>query len=233
MSRAEGREIAERIAQACETVGLDVIHPFNVATSRWAELGPGADLSPLRSDALGLVIGNTRKLWPPFVREHRSDVPHPLDRYVTEHVTRIVLEATTLSTRLFFSHVVQPAPFPMQRLAERVGLASLSPSHLAVHPIYGPWFALRAVVVVDVEGPEVAPVALVSPCLTCSAPCVPALERALAISGTPLDAAAVSAHARDWIAVRDACPVGRASRYGDAQLDYHYAPAPQKLAQGS
>jgi hypothetical protein len=37
------------------------------------------------------------------------------------------------------------------------------------------------------------------------------------------DAAAVERGWRAWVAVRDACPVGRASRYGDEQIRYHYA----------
>jgi cyanocobalamin reductase (cyanide-eliminating) / alkylcobalamin dealkylase len=28
---------------------------------------------------------------------------------------------------------------------------------------------------------------------------------------------------RAWLAVRDACPVGREHRYGDDQIAYHYA----------
>jgi len=103
---------------------------------------------------------------------------------------------------------------------------------LAIHPQHGPWFGLRAVLVAAIEGPPSTP-RPASPCASCSAPCVPALERALAVSGSPLSSAAITRHAAAWIAVRDACPIGRASRYSDAQLDYHYAPAARKLAQGS
>jgi hypothetical protein len=47
---------------------------------------------------------------------------------------------------------------------------------------------------------------------TCDAPCHDALARALA---TPNDW-------RAWLAVRDACPIGRDYRYDDDQLRYHY-----------
>ncbi len=40
----------------------------------------------------------------------------------------------------------------MQRLAHASGLARLSPSHLSVHGTDGPWIALRAAVVIDIEG---------------------------------------------------------------------------------
>jgi methylmalonic aciduria homocystinuria type C protein len=99
---------------------------------------------------------------------------------------------------------------------------------LAIHPQHGPWFALRAVASIDVACPPL-PTEVERPCAGCSAPCVPALQRALSASGAPLDSSAVSRHAREWIAVRDACPVGRASRYGLAQLAFHYAPRGQGI----
>jgi methylmalonic aciduria homocystinuria type C protein len=115
---------------------------------------------------------------------------------------------------LYWAHQTSPRALPIQRLAELVGLASLSPSHLSIHPLYGPWFALRAVAVFDVDGPDEPAPALTSPCVQCDKPCLPALERALPLR--------VEEHAGAWIAVRDACPVGRASRYGEEQLRYHY-----------
>lgn len=40
-----------------------------------------------------------------------------------------------------------------QRLAHESGLAFLNPAcHLCVHPVYGPWISLRAVVVLDAPG---------------------------------------------------------------------------------
>jgi methylmalonic aciduria homocystinuria type C protein len=35
----------------------------------------------------------------------------------------------------------------------------------------------------------------------------------------------VSESWRLWLAVRDACPVGRSSRYPDEQCEYHYRPS--------
>lgn len=238
MSRDEWRGVALRMEAASRALGLDLVHAFNLADSGWASLGVPPPFGGRRPRALGVLLGNTRALWPTFTRAlqsnpSRAQPPHPLDRYVTEGVSELVARATPHETALFFSHVTEPAPFPIARLAERVGLCSLSPSHLAVHPVHGPWLALRAVILVDVDGPDSPVPAPVSPCATCSAPCVAALERALAVSGSPLDSAAIAQNAPAWIAVRDACPVGRASRYDEAQLQYHYSPATSKLTQGS
>jgi hypothetical protein len=230
VTRAAWQEVVRGVAAACETAGFDLVHPFNLADCAVTELNELAS----RPGRLGILIGNTRRLWPRFMAAVRAEpelarAEHPLDRYVTE---RLSLVATRHHLRVIFGHVTEPAAFPIQRLAEQTGFASLSPSHLAVHPQHGPWFGLRAVLLGEMEGPPPGP-RVAGPCAGCSAPCVPALERALAVSGSPLGSAAIAAHTREWIAVRDACPVGRASRYSDAQLDYHYAPAARKLIQGS
>jgi cyanocobalamin reductase (cyanide-eliminating) / alkylcobalamin dealkylase len=230
VTAAAWQQLVTRVEAGCSAVGLDLVHPFGVgrynavaaADQRLEDFG--------RPDALGILIGNTRELWPAFTRAVRDDAalassPHPLDTYVTTRVKTLVAEATRQDARFVFAHVTTPRAFPIQRLAESVGLAAVAPCHLAIHPLHGPWFALRAVVVVDASGPSSATCRLERPCDGCSAPCLPALQRALEASGTPLTSAAVAEHASEWIAMRDACPVGRSSRYGAEQLRYHYGPA--------
>jgi methylmalonic aciduria homocystinuria type C protein len=225
MSRAEWQRILERLAPASAAAGFDLVQPFAVSTYN-ARASSDDRLPDFgRPDALGVVIGNTSALWPVFLRAYRGSglraELHPLDTYATRCLTELVARTSSRRAELIFAHVTTPRAFPIQRVAESAGLAAISPSHLAIHPIHGPWLALRAVVVIDVSGPE-ATTAAARPCDTCSAPCVPALERALAASGPKLDSQSVSANASAWVAVRDACPIGRASRYGEAQLRYHY-----------
>jgi methylmalonic aciduria homocystinuria type C protein len=215
----------------CEAAGLDLVQPFGVATfhrgaparERLAAFG--------RENALGLVVGNTRRLWDVFRDALRSDArllaqADPLDAYVTAAITRA---ATELAPRALvsFAHVLEPAPIPIQRIAEAAGLAQLSPSHLSVHSIYGPWIALRAVVVVDVDFEEAEPAAGGANrlCDGCARPCMPAFEAALrgaTASGAPLGAA-IRDDFRPWVRVREVCPAGRAHRYDEGQIEYHYA----------
>jgi len=228
------QEIASRVEVACAGAGFDLVKPFQVARYNATAAEPDLLDDLGRPDALGILIGNTRQLWPAFTRAFHTDAVlasggNPLDTYVTTRLTKILSLASALRTRIVFSHVTVPRAFPIQRLAESVGLAAISPSHLAIHPLHGPWFALRAVAVVDIAGPTATPAELERPCHGCSAPCRPALERALAATGSPLSPAAVALHAAEWIAIRDACPVGHDSRYGAAQLAYHYAPARSRI----
>jgi methylmalonic aciduria homocystinuria type C protein len=234
VSQTPWQDIVIRVDAAAADAGFDLVQPFRMSAASQA----ASHFGLARENALGLLIGNTRRLWPIFTQACRDDRglaarPAPLDAYVTERLTQVAADVTPRAAALAFAHVTTPRPFPIQRVAEQAGLAALAPCHLVIHPVHGPWIALRAVMVFDVDGPDGAPAPLERPCQGCPAPCVTALERALSVSGSPLTSAAIAAHARDWIAVRDACPVGRASRYSDAQLSYHYAPSNEKLIQGS
>lgn len=227
VSVAPWQELLSSFRLACRKSGLDLVHAFTTADYN-PHVAQAERLHCFeRPRALGLLVGNTRALWPVFRRACGQDEllagsSDPLDLYVVSSVERAIAGATELAHRSYFSHVTTPRPLPIQRLADLVGFAAISPSHLAIHAQHGPWIGLRAVVIVDVDGPSAAAPEAARPCRTCAEPCVQALQRALAASGASLDRRSIAAHADDWIAVRDACPVGRASRYESEQLRYHY-----------
>jgi methylmalonic aciduria homocystinuria type C protein len=186
--------------------GFDVVHAFDAAAAA-GEPGLEALAGPQR---LGLLIGNTRALWPPFTAALRdpalSAESDPLDRY-TERV--IDAAFATPVARVFYGHRRYSGGFlPMQRLAVVTGLGALTATHLVVHPDYGPWFALRAIAIVDGEPPVRAPIA--KPC-QCNASCDAAFGRARD-----------SRDWRDWLVVRDSCAL-RAWRYSDEQIRFHYS----------
>jgi cyanocobalamin reductase (cyanide-eliminating) / alkylcobalamin dealkylase len=214
------------IAEGCVRAGLDLIHPFGIdrepSSSALARIAV-PDFRCRRG--LGILIGNTRALWPILRRELSQDpalraATDPLDHYVVR-VVNGVRAALAVPSVARFAHVVDPEPFPIQRIAAEVGLCHLSPSHLSLHPEHGPWIALRAVLLFDVEGP--LPLSAPrDPCSPCPKPCLTALHAAIQSSGAEggID---VERHWQRWLAVRDACPEGRSSRYGDDQIAYHYS----------
>jgi methylmalonic aciduria homocystinuria type C protein len=185
--------------------GFDIAHAFDAAA---AAHEPG--LAALAGESrLGLLIGNTRALWPPFTAAladpELAGQPDPLDRYVE----RTLDAAFPPPARIFYGHRRYAGGFlPLQRLAAATGLGALAPHHLVIHPIYGPWFALRAIAVMAGEPPARQPIA--KPC-TCSAACGDRFARAMA-----------SMDWRDWLATRDACEL-RAWRYSEDQVEFHYA----------
>ncbi len=189
--------------------GFDLVHAFDAhAAARepgWERLAGGP--------RLGLLVGNTRALWPVFFAARRAE-PDPLDRYTERTLTDAYPGAT-----IYFAHRAEDGTFlPFSRLAVATGFAALAPSHLVIHPIYGPWIALRGLVVIDGEPPPRAPI--VKPC-TCGEPC----RRALAAALPTTDPGA-------WLAVRDACTL-RAHRYDDDQIEFHYAAAWSRVGPGS
>lgn len=183
--------------------GFDIAHAFDTALV--AALVPA-----LAAKRCGILIGNSRALWPPFVAAHAADralaaSADPLERYTEAHVARAYPGAPT-----WFAHRRYDGAFlPFQRIAVATGLGALAATHLVIHPVFGPWFALRAIALVDGEPPPPPPAPVV-PC--CTGACTARLASALAGRGDW----------RAWLAVRDACIVGRAYRYSDEQIAYHY-----------
>jgi methylmalonic aciduria homocystinuria type C protein len=164
----------------------------------------------------GLLVGNTRALWPIFVAARALDPAllasrDPLDLYTEHTITRAFPGART-----WFAHRQYDGAFlPFQRIAVTAGLGALAPTQLVIHPVYGPWFALRALVALDGDPPPPRPALTYH----CTGECEVRLAEAL--------------QARDWrawLAVRDACCVGREFRYGDSQLAYHYSKALELLS---
>ena len=202
--------------------GFDLAHPFDPGA---AAREPG--LGILAGARLGVLVGNTRAVWPAFQAARRDpavgDDPDPFDRF-TE---RVIASGFATGTRIYYGHRAYDGAFlPLQRLAALTGLGAVAPSQLVIHPVYGPWFALRAVVVLDGQGTPLAvsapgwgrgsidgdppvPRPIAQPC-QCAAACTDAFARAQ--------------HTRDpadWLAVRTACTL-QAFRYGDEQIAYHY-----------
>ncbi|HUJ60476.1 MAG TPA: hypothetical protein VLX92_18370 [Kofleriaceae bacterium] len=200
-----------RAIAALADAGFDIAHGFDAER---AAREPGLALLADPARRAGLLVGNSRALWPRFVTAVRRDRalaedPHPLDRYTERAIADAARE---LDGRAWLGHRPYGGGFvPLQRLAAATGLAMLAPTQLAIHPRFGPWFALRAVIVFDGIQPE-AP-ALLPPCC-CAAPCTDAFTVAMSSKGPEAW--------RAWLAVRDACPVGRGYRYSDEQVRYHY-----------
>jgi methylmalonic aciduria homocystinuria type C protein len=181
--------------------GFDIAHAFDPRLV--AELVPA-----LAAHRSGVLVGNTRALWPRFLAARAADpalaASHdPIDRYTEETIARAFPGATA-----WFAHRTYDGAFlPFQRVAVAVGLGVLAPTQLVIHPIYGPWFALRAIVATDDDPPSLTRAAV----SCCTSDCEARLAAAIG-----------NADWRAWLAVRDACNVGRDHRYSDEQITYHY-----------
>jgi len=176
---------------------------------------------PFRSHALlpgarGLVVCGSAgaELWRRF-RAHMGacrelwDDAHPYDAFVAESLDRAdrELRAAGIGFRRFDAAFHAAPRVDFVTLAQLVGLGSPGPFALLIHPEHGPWWALRGAWLVDSEvEPALEPT---PPCAGCRAPCV---------DGAP----APGGVARATAEVRGRCVVGRASRYDEDQIAYHY-----------
>jgi hypothetical protein len=220
-------ELSSTFETRCHAAGLDVVHPFCVDWYNWA-VDPSSRIQDFgRPTALGFIVGNSRAFWKVFkadlkVNARLRQAAHPIDDYVMSCLATAA-RAFPVRQEILWAHTIHPRAFPIQRIAEAAGLACLSPSHLSIHPTYGPWHALRAVVVVDADGPRGAAPRAANPCRQCPKPCMDALDQAMASSGRTPSGETIRRHWQKWVSVRDACPEGRAYRYADDHIEYHYS----------
>ncbi len=177
--------------------------------------------------SLVLVLGNTRRMWPIFIRAYRERFhfeENPIDAYARCELTRALAHvATTLNTKgeLRFTFEQAPRAVAVQRLAILAGVAEQSPVGLLVHPEHGPWLSFRGAAVFALEGPDARPLPV-----TCSAcdekPCLAAREVVDTATGRVYTRETFDAHWRLWLGMREACPVGTQARFGEQQIRYHY-----------
>ncbi len=233
MPRGRLEKIQDSIAGRAAVAGLDLWAPLPVAVYNRSVPEPYALPTFGRERPAGIVLGNSRALWPRFLdalkaSETLRESAHPLNEYVTSRIGGLV-ESLSVASEVRWAHASEPGPVAMQRAALISGLAHTSPSYLSIHPEHGPWIGLRAVIVLDLDWKAGIPDPAPDPCTPCEKPCMPALEAAVETSKNNPTGRKVAGSWRLWLAVRDACPVGRPSRYSDEQCEYHYRPDPGYL----
>ncbi len=232
------RSITAKLRSAARPFGLDIVSParvdrYNAVVDAAYQLPPGRD-----PGGLVVLFGNTRALWAPLLAwraadKARLDELDPVDTYAAEVVTEVLQQVLPdIPWELRLAPEEPPRRVAMQHLAVVAGVTCLSPSGLSVHPEYGPWLAWRAAAMIDLPGPPTCPEAA-DPCRPCDKPCMERLERALeAHDQLPETSADIAGTWRRWVAVRDACPIGKEHRYGVSQLRYHYTKDRSQLPQG-
>jgi len=206
--------IVDELRTRLAPLGFDLVAPLQVGWYN-AQVEQAYRLPDFgRSTSLAVIIANTRALWPRFLtamveQPARLRVDDPLDTYTSEEIAGVIADLE-IAADVRFAYEDPPRRIAIQRLAHAAGLAYLSPTHLCIHETYGPWIGLRAGVTFNVPGPE-TPVELASPC-SCANNCKQALESAV-----------VGSDWRDWLRVRESCPVGQEHRFCDEQIEYHYS----------
>lgn len=194
---------------------------------------PDAGETGLEAAGTVLLVGNAGPaMWEAFA-PHIGEAPDPLNRWTTQIVEPIA--------QMFGARALYPfgAPhWPFQRWALRAETLYPSPLGLLIHPEYGLWHAWRAALLFTDRLPLVRGSAPPSPCESCvEMPCLEACPVG-AFSGRRYDVPACATHlASPAMAcgavgchARNACPVGQAWRYPEAQIRFHMAAFRRSLA---
>jgi hypothetical protein len=218
-------------------VGLNVQLPVDAAT--FDAVAAPLRLSALLPGAAGALIagGGGRRFFEGFLAapEARDGQSDPLDRYTARVVADRVARALAAgAVRFAIGHPFDRDPvIPFQRLGRAAGLGGPGPLALQIHPVFGPWWAYRALIVVDRPlAPAAAPG---DGCAGCPAPCVSACP-GRAVSRAGFDVGACHAHrladvaCQPSCAARLACIRGPEHRYTDQQLAFHMRASMPKRA---
>ncbi|MGH7804971.1 MAG: hypothetical protein ACREQJ_11535, partial [Candidatus Binatia bacterium] len=99
-----------------------------------------------------------------------ADKADPVDEYTTTTVERVaapILADAGVRSRLAYPFRFAEEPISFVDLAAAAGLGAPSLLRVLVHPVYGPWMALRAAILVDVELDAPRPAEGYDPCPAC------------------------------------------------------------------
>jgi hypothetical protein len=190
-----------------------------------------------------IVIGNGgRALWDAFAAFTRTDPeaaagPDPLDDFTQRTIERVVTPVLSgRSARILYPFRFPAEPVSFMRLAECAGLGHPSLVGVLVHPVFGPWIALRAAILLTEPVDAPRPSAGFDPCPTCRERACIAACPAGAVSAAGWDIPTCARHrlaADDECAsrchARFDCVIGREHRYPPEELAFHQRQARPRL----
>ncbi len=183
-----------------------------------------------------VVVGNGGgDLWRRFCHDMQTghkDLPsheHPLDEWLWRVASGLMSgpwrEAGAVG--VISSSVREARPLNFMAMAERAGLGVPGRLGILMHPQFGPWWALRLAVFLNVPLPQENSPLAASVCEGCSAPCVSACPAGVVQGPGAFDWMGCQTHRRvnaDCVgrcAARLSCPVGVSFAYPPQALAYH------------
>lgn len=177
-----------QLKQALYNHGFDIYHEFCVQKYNKLVVKNNDKLLPLptynKQETLGLLIGNTKYLWPIFIKELKEINPqkykhmkHPLNEYTKISIENICNNIFSINKTYnnnkslqiindlinnfdnkieyeirYYWEIEKSKLISFQKLCDISNLAFLDKqSYLCIHEKYGPWFALRCVIILNMN----------------------------------------------------------------------------------
>ncbi|KAK9813724.1 hypothetical protein WJX73_005448 [Symbiochloris irregularis] len=256
-SQADYQTILRGVQDRLQRAGFDIVEPlclgwYNEAVEDLQDSQIPLNTAP-GAQTLAVLVGNSKNMWTHLLEACRESPAllasqDPVDSYC-ERTIQAATSAEQRKTRIFYSHeeIAGGGYVAMQRLADITGCAyNDNLSHLSLHPRFGPWFALRALIVFDgVKYTGQRKPRLPNPMCRQTASYV---KTAVRTARTPSLAERSSSQElaeglrqsedadqdaevmaevmrrrwRKWVAVRDAPSPGHPWRYPEDMITYHY-----------
>ena len=228
-------DLLTRLTDALVPYGLNLVGTTTRAA--YESLVPASyGLEPLLAQTrTAIVIGNGGSaFWTTFrpYADRHADDPHPLDDYtveVIEHTLTPILQPSGARYRYVYPFRFGTEPVSFMHLSQAAGLAGPSILGIMIHPVYGPWLALRAAVLIDQDLHRPPSVPNFDPCPDCvEKPCIQACpagvisaQRGWDIQGCVQHRLTASQDCADSCHARYRCVYGREHRYPPDALRYH------------
>ncbi len=212
---------------------------FNVAAvlgpERYDDLVPDAWKTPrlLPHARAVLVLGcGGRDFYRAFLRAPEASLsPDPLDTYTRRVVgeAAVVFEAEGFAARChLYCERLEGQYADFVALARACGIGAPSRLGLLLHPVYGPWLSIRALLLTEKAFPPSRPLSEpeFAPCHGCLAPCLEACPGSAPLAaGFDADACgrtrAVQPACAERCDARGACVVGPEHRYDSEGEAFH------------
>ena len=204
--------------------GFDVTHSFAISALDF-------QLSDYLNEAIdkncsGILIGNSRALWGGFLswlekQEKWEEITNPIELYTQQSVESACSEFLPSAT-IYWMHETNAYVVPGQQLAHSTGLAFLSAGRFNIHPQYGAWFALRALIIVKETFPIDSRLAVNPSTNHIELKAQAIFNKLSAVLAVSEMEHTVKTKWKKWLALRDIYQVGKEYRYSNAQIEYHY-----------
>ncbi|KAL0483064.1 methylmalonic aciduria and homocystinuria type C protein [Acrasis kona] len=220
--------IIATLSHELERRGLDLTKTFRVG--KYNEyfnndkcLKLNTSFSKYGDNSLAVLVGNTKAIWKPFVSSYVTQYENeknPLDKYVFDSV-HSVLDESFPKHKVYFSHEMQSENKPVVAIQRAAHISKLAfyddqCTFLSIHKKYGPWIALRCVIVFELEYiDEIEGESFCNPCG----------EDTKNLISCAMREAFDNAHDwRMWLKMRDVCGKDflQEYRYSVNQIEYHY-----------
>lgn len=193
--------------------GFSIVHPFctNWYNDYVKQRVPGVkNLIELEKNRVGLLIGNTKSIWPKFKNWYDKEgynIANPFDTYVTKSISKAVHE----DGMIYWGYETQNYLIALQQVARVSGFAYLDPNlHLCVHPQFGSWFSLRAVLLLPNECFLPKPIEVDS---------LVTQEEQEEIKQLSL---VENPDWKHWVKLRSVPQIGKNEKFSEEQILYHY-----------